>query len=62
VRDGRAVPVDQPTAAPACTISLDTEAFVVLATGRRTAAQVAATVEGDTALAAAVLANFNMMI
>lgn len=53
--DGRAARAD--VADPTSTISLDREAFVVLAGGRRTPEQVAATVEGDEALARQVLAN-----
>jgi len=62
VTGGRAALVDSPSNPPLCTITLDTEAFVVLATGRRGADGVTATVQGDQALAAAVLGNFNMMI
>jgi uncharacterized protein (TIGR03083 family) len=62
VREGRAALVATPTAAPLATITLDTEAFAVLATGRRTAAQVPADISGDTELAERVLAQFNMMI
>lgn len=62
VRNGRAALVDGPTAAPLATITLDTEAFTVLAGGRRTSADVAAVVEGDPDLAARVLSQFNMMI
>jgi uncharacterized protein (TIGR03083 family) len=62
VRDGRAAAVPVPTAAPLASISLDTESFVVLATGRRTAATVSAHVSGDAALAQRVLDQMNMMI
>jgi uncharacterized protein (TIGR03083 family) len=62
VRNGRAGLVDAPTSAPLATITLDTEAFVVLAAGRRTWADVTAVVDGDTALAERVLSQFNMMI
>ena len=62
VRDGRAVLVNTASAHPLATITLDTEAFVVLAGGRRTSAQVTASVDGDEALADRVLSQFNMMI
>lgn len=62
VNNGRAALVDSPSAAPLATITLDTEAFTVLAGGRRTSADVSAVVEGDAALAGRVLAQFNMMI
>lgn len=62
VTAGRAALVASSTNPPLCTIVLDTEGFLVLATGRRRADAVAATVQGDAALAAAVLGNFNMMI
>lgn len=62
VHDGRAAIVGAPTHEPLCTITLDTEAFAALAMGRRTAAQVDATVTGDAELAAKVLGQFNMMI
>lgn len=53
--DGRAAraEVDDPTT----TITLDREAFVVLAGGRRTPEQVAAAIEGEEALGRQVLAN-----
>jgi len=62
VNEGRAALVQEPRSEPLATITLDTEAFVVLATGRRSAADVAATVAGDAALAQRVLESFNMMI
>ncbi len=62
VQGGRAAIVAAPTTTPLCTITLDTEAFLVLAMGRRTADQVTAAVSGDDDLARRVLANFNMMI
>ena len=54
--------VEAPRGAPMCTITLDTEAFVVLAAGRRGADAVAASVTGDTELAGRILGQFNMMI
>jgi len=62
VRLGRAEKVDAPTNAPVASIALDTEGFVVLAAGRRTAAQVSARVSGDDELAGRILGQFNMMI
>lgn len=62
VRDGRAAVVDSPTRSPLATITLDLESFVVLATGRRGAADVAAAVTGDEELAGRVLDHLNMMI
>ncbi|MDO8364857.1 MAG: maleylpyruvate isomerase family mycothiol-dependent enzyme [Actinomycetota bacterium] len=62
VAGGRAALVTAPAAAPLATISLDTDTFVVLAAGRRTAHQVHAEVAGDTELAGRVLGQFNMMI
>jgi uncharacterized protein (TIGR03083 family) len=62
VREGRAAKVDTPTNPPVATIALDTEAFVVLATGRRTAGTVTAQVSGDGELAGRILDQLNMMI
>lgn len=62
VTGGRAALVAAPTNPPLCTITLDTEAFLVLATGRRRSDDVQASVQGDSSLGAAVLGNFNMMI
>ncbi len=62
VQGGRAALVDQASHDPIATIGLSTESFVVLATGRRTADRVAATVAGDNELAQRVLTRFNMMI
>jgi len=62
VTGGRASLVDAPTTEPLATISLDTESFLVLATGRRTADQVTASVTGDADLAARILGAMNMMI
>ena len=62
VHDGRAALVATPSTEPMASITLDTEAFVVLATGRRTPDAVAATTAGDVDLANRVLAQFNMMI
>jgi uncharacterized protein (TIGR03083 family) len=53
--DGRAARAE--VADPTATITLDREAFIVLAGGRRTPEQVAASVAGDEALARQVLAQ-----
>jgi uncharacterized protein (TIGR03083 family) len=55
--DGRAKPLDEAPADPTVRISMDFETFTLLLGGRRTPDQVATTVAGDAALAAAVLAN-----
>ena len=62
VREGRAAAVEAPTNSPVAAIALDTEAFVVLATGRRTADTVTAQVSGDAELAGRILGQLNMMI
>lgn len=65
VHDGRARFVDQPATAPLATITFDTHAFAVLASGRRPSGDPAVgsvTVAGDEALGARVVDNFNMMI
>jgi uncharacterized protein (TIGR03083 family) len=62
VQNGRAAVVATPQQPPLATITIGTEGFLVLATGRRTADQVTATIEGDQELGRAVLGKFNMMI
>lgn len=62
VQGGRAAQVAASTNPPLVAIALDTEAFVVLAAGRRRADQVHAGVTGDAELAARILTQFNMMI
>lgn len=64
VTDGRAKLVAEPTSDPLATITLSTEAFVVLAGGRRTLDQVGTgiAIAGDAAHAQLVLSQFNMMI
>jgi uncharacterized protein (TIGR03083 family) len=62
VSGGRAGAIDTPTAPPIASIALGTEAFVVLAAGRRGADAVDARVEGDAELARRILTQFNMMI
>jgi uncharacterized protein (TIGR03083 family) len=64
VTGGRAAFVETPSAPPAASIALDTEAFVLLANGRRTPAELAGRAEigGDAELAGRVLAGLNVMI
>ena len=64
VHSGRAAVVAVPTAEPLTTITLEANAFVVLATGRRTARELAdhITVSGDVALGQRVVDSLNMMI
>lgn len=64
--DGRARFVEQPSADPLVTITLGTEAFVVLACGRRgpddQVVAGAMAIDGDAELGRRVVDNFNMMI
>lgn len=53
--DGRATAVDPPPADANAWLRMDTETFVVLATGRRSTSSVDVCVDGDRALAARVL-------
>ncbi len=64
VQGGRAKVVDESSAPPIATITMDSEAFVILAGGRRNAADLADRIAlaGDTELATRVVENFNMMI
>jgi uncharacterized protein (TIGR03083 family) len=64
VNGGRAAFVDSPSATPQATISMDTESFLLLATGRRSAEDLSdrVTVDGDADLAAGVLGGLNVMI
>jgi uncharacterized protein (TIGR03083 family) len=64
VAGGRAAMVTQPTHAPLAAITLDAEAFVILATGRRPATDLAGriAISGDADLAQRVVDNLNMMI
>jgi hypothetical protein len=64
VNGGRAAVVRQSTSAPLATITLDSEAFVVLATGRRTATDVSdrITFADDADLGLRVVESLNMMI
>lgn len=64
VTDGRAAIVDAATVDPLSTITLDSEVFVVLATGRRPASAMADRIDisGDADLGQRVVDNLNMMI
>ena len=63
VTGGRAGLVESPSAAPLATISMTTDAFVTLASGRRTADQVdGVSISGDTELGRSVATQLNMMI
>jgi uncharacterized protein (TIGR03083 family) len=64
VVDGRAKVVPAASAAPLSSITLDTETFIMLACGRRSAADLADRISstGDVELATKVVENFNMMI
>ena len=64
VNGGRAAVVEAATNAPLATIRLDTETFVVLANGRRTAESIAERIElgGDRSLGQRVVDNLSMMI
>lgn len=64
VTGGRAAIVETATREPLTTIRLDTEAFVMLATGRCSAESIEARIEltGDRALGQRVVDNLNMMI
>ena len=64
VNGGRAAFVDTPTNEPLATVTLDSEAFVVLANGRRIAMAMTDRIRlsGDTALGQRVVENLNMMI
>lgn len=64
VRDGRAHVADEVPADVTARVRMDTETFVVLATGRRTADALDGrwSVEGDAALGTAVAEHMNMMI
>lgn len=64
VNGGRAAVVHQAANEPLATVALDVEAFVILATGRRAATELAerVTIHGDGALGQRVVDNLNMMI
>lgn len=64
VNGGRASVVESPSDEPLATIRMDSETFVVLANGRRSASAMAdrISITGDTALGQKVVDNLNMMI
>ena len=62
VRDGRAGVVAPGTVAPAATVTIDSEAFLLAALGRRRPAPDAVVLDGDRELGERVLANLAMMI
>jgi uncharacterized protein (TIGR03083 family) len=64
VNSGRAAIVAGASADPLTTITMDSEAFFILATGRRAAAEISdrLRLDGDTALGRRVVDNLNMMI
>jgi len=64
VTDGRAAIVDAAALDPLSTITLDSEVFIVLATGRRPASAMADRIDisGDADLGQKVVDNLNMMI
>ncbi|MQA97956.1 MAG: maleylpyruvate isomerase family mycothiol-dependent enzyme [Streptosporangiales bacterium] len=66
VAEGRGQVVQRLSGAPTVRIRMDTEAFLILATGRRDPETVlpsgVVTLEGDTELGAAVVRNLNIMI
>jgi hypothetical protein len=64
VNGGRAAIVAAPAGDPLATIRVDTETFLVLATGRRNAASIADRIElgGDQALGQRVVDHLSMMI
>jgi uncharacterized protein (TIGR03083 family) len=64
VTDGRAHFVDAASSTPHTTIVMDSECYVLLTTGRRTADQVSGrvTITGDRQLAGRVVAGLNVMI
>lgn len=64
VQDGRGAFVDAPSTKPACTLGVDTETFVMLATGRRTASELerGIAIDGDRDLGRRVVDSLNVMI
>jgi uncharacterized protein (TIGR03083 family) len=64
VNGGRAAIVESAAREPLATVVLDSEAFIILATGRRTPMMIGEriVVAGDEILAAKVVGNLNMMI
>lgn len=64
VRAGRAQVTPEASSPPVATLTMDTQTFVILSTGRRSADALAdkISIEGDTALAGRIIDNLNMMI
>jgi uncharacterized protein (TIGR03083 family) len=64
VTNGRAATVAAPSLDPLATVTLDIETFIVLATGRRAASEIADRIDlaGDQALGQRIVDNLNMMI
>ena len=64
VNGGRAAIVESAAREPLATVVLDSEAFIILATGRRTAVMIGERIglSGDEILASKVVGNLNMMI
>jgi hypothetical protein len=64
VTNGRAAILAEPSTEPLATVTLDAEAFIMLATGRCAASAIPGRVElaGDQALGRRVVDNLNMMI
>ncbi len=64
IREGRATQVDTPTRPPLVTVTLDTEAFAILALGRRPASAMPERIEltGDTDLGRRIVDQLSMMI
>lgn len=64
VNGGRAAVVERSAREPVAVVVLDSEAFIIVATGRRTAAMIGERIDlsGDEVLARKIVDNFNMMI
>jgi uncharacterized protein (TIGR03083 family) len=64
VSNGRAAIVAEPSSEPLATVTLDSEAFIVLATGRCAASEIPGRIEisGDQALGQSLVDHLNMMI
>ena len=60
--DGRGQVTDTVPANALCTISMDSDAFLQLATGRAPHTEIAYTIDGDNELGTKVVSQFNMMI
>lgn len=60
--EGRGQVSNKAPADALCTITMDSDAFLQLATGRATHAEISYTIEGDKELGTKVVSQFNMMI